>query len=153
MTKKDHDTYPDMILRLPTSANGSWQPHTNVQFPEFNPERYTARDPDPELYHPFAYAVDCTGGRGFFVRGWVDHPDSEVLTKPEEEVWARISKEDWDRARSLFLASAEFLDEDYHETVVEGVLANFEFQRVHVVLDPMTEHGEIQVSVRYLDAA
>jgi len=147
----DNDTYPDMILRLPGSANGIWRPYTSVQFPKFSAEHYTARDPDPELYHPFAYAVNSTGGMGFFVRGWVERPVSEMLSKPEEEVWVRISKEDWDRARDLFHSGEDDAAEDYHETVVEGVLANFEFQRVHVRLNPMYERGEIEVHVLFRD--
>ncbi|MCK6445981.1 MAG: hypothetical protein L6Q99_06270 [Planctomycetes bacterium] len=150
----DADTYPDMILHLPSSANRTWRPYTSVQFPKFSDEHYTARDPHPELYHPFAYAVNSTGGIGFFIRGWRERNLAGCLLTElpeEEEVWVRISKEDWDRARDLFYGGEDYAEEDYRETFVEGVLANFEFQRVRVRLNPMFERGEIEVHVQFLD--
>ncbi len=142
---------PHRFLSKPTE----WCMTTKVVFPEFGPDRCIARDPEPELQHPFAFVESLGGAKGYFIRGWRDRDLGGMLLSElpnEEEVWARISKEDWDRALELFHGNDEDGDEAYHETIVEGVLANFEFQRVHVILDPMTERGELTVSIRFLDS-
>jgi hypothetical protein len=113
----------------------NWSMTSEVTFPDFSPERLIAQDPEPELCHPFAF-VDSGRSKGYFIRGGANG----------EEVWARISKEDWDRALELFHGNDE--DGDYHETGFPGVLANDEYRCVFVDVNPCSERGEVWVKVR-----
>ncbi len=109
-----------------------WCMTTQVVFPEFSPDHHIAQDPEPELHHPFAFVETRSGAKGYFITDGTD--------------WARVSKEDWDHARDLFHSNEED-DGPLHDKEVEGVLANFEFQRVTVELVPGYERGELEVRI------
>lgn len=121
----------------------NWSMTNEVTIPEFSPERLVAQDPDPELTHPFAF-VEKEDAKGYFVRGEADG----------EEVWVRISKEHWDLATLLFHSNEEDDPEGlfYRDTTFPGVVANDEYRRVLVDVDPCGERGEVWVKVRYCAA-
>jgi hypothetical protein len=118
---------------------GNWSMTDEVSFPEFGPERLVAQDPEPELYHPFAF-VDSKGSKGYFIRA----------TDEGEEVWVRISKEHWDQCMRLFHSNAEDDPEGefYNYATIWGVVANDEYRVVFVDVNPMGERGEIEFYVR-----
>ena len=120
---------------------GDWSMLYEVSFPEFGPERLVAQDPEPELNHPFAF-VDGKDSKGYFIRAFGE--------KEGEATWVRISKEAWDLCMRLFHSN---LDDDpegefYNYAIIAGVVANDEYNRVLVDVNPMGERGEIEFHVR-----
>ncbi len=119
----------------------NWQMVREVSFPEFSPETLVAQDPEPELNHPFAF-VDADGTKGYFIRAYGE--------KEGETTWVRISKSHWDLCMKLFHSNEEDdpKQEFYGYMTISGVVANDEYNRVLVDVDPMGERGEIEFHVR-----